>query len=124
MVTGSNPVRRATLKLQIEDKFMSNRWHAEQENNMRPDVKQEPCPWCGGDEFLVVDTELIKYELHGENFEDWKAQASCHECGAQSPDTGNPSWNDHPLHNEYLCVDWENEREVVNFAVQVWNCRK
>lgn len=99
---------------------MGNRWHANQDNNMRPDVKFKPCPWCGegSDEFIVVDTE--KHE--GEHLNTWSAQASCHECGSKSPDTDIGPWS-HPLEDEYNFLDWENEREVVNFAVKVWNCR-
>ncbi|MDV2440708.1 hypothetical protein QR665_14695 [Acinetobacter gerneri] len=98
------------------------RWHADQENNMRPDVKAMPCPWCGegSEQFIVVDTVLHKSEEFGDS---WKAQAMCHECGAksQSSDIG---LFPHPLSEDYLYLDEENERDVVNFAVKVWNCRQ
>lgn len=97
---------------------MGNRWHETQENNMQPDIKAQPCPWCDADS-VVVDT--VKFDH--EHLSTWTARASCHECGAQSPDSDFPSWPDHSLHNEYLFVDSENEREVVNFAVKVWNTR-
>ncbi|MDH0030335.1 MULTISPECIES: hypothetical protein [unclassified Acinetobacter] len=98
---------------------MGNRWHADQENNMRPDVVPLPCPWCGLSS-VVTDTELFKHEYMSA----WEAQSSCHECGAKGPDTGIARFPDHPLLNEYKNVDWEDEREVVNFAVQIWNIRK
>lgn len=97
---------------------MGNRWHKTQENNMCPDVEAAPCPWCGVNS-VVVDS--VKFDH--ENLSIWTAQASCHECGAQSPDTGFPKWSDHPLHEDYLYLNDENEREVVNFAVMIWNQR-
>jgi len=103
---------------------MENRWHADQENNMRPDVKALPCPWCGegSEEFIVVDAKVVEFEVCGEKQTQWSAHASCHECGASSPSSDIGPWP-HPLEDEYNQVDWENEREVVNFAVKVWNCR-
>ncbi|MDH0032026.1 MULTISPECIES: hypothetical protein [unclassified Acinetobacter] len=98
---------------------MGNRWHAEQNNNMRPDVIPMPCPWCGLDA-VVVDTALVV----GEHINTWSAKASCHECGATAPDDFITSFPDHSLFEKYKCVDWEDEREVVNFAVQIWNIRK
>ncbi|MEN3969933.1 hypothetical protein [Acinetobacter sp. BWR-L5] len=98
---------------------MGNRWHADQENNMRPDVKPLACPWCGHDS-VVVDSTLFK----GEHINLWSAQASCHECGAQSSDPEIAKWPDHTLCNQYDDVDWEDEREAVNFAVKIWNTRK
>lgn len=97
---------------------MDNRWHADQENNMRPDVKANPCPWCGSSS-TVVDSQLYK----GEHINTWSAQASCHECGATAPDEFITSFPDHPLFEKYKNIDWEVEREVVNFAVQIWNAR-
>ncbi|KAF1027093.1 MAG: hypothetical protein GAK29_00899 [Acinetobacter bereziniae] len=97
---------------------MENRWHADQENDMRPDVKALPCPWCGYDHGVVVDTEMHE----GEHLNTWTAQASCHECGAASPNSDIGPFP-HPLKDDYDQVDWENEHEVVNFAVKVWNCR-
>lgn len=96
---------------------MGNRWHETQENNMRPDVKALPCPWCG-ENAVVVDTTMHE----GEHVNTWSAQASCHECGSQSPDTDIGPWP-HPLGSEYDFLNWEDEREVVNFAVKVWNQR-
>ena len=97
---------------------MGNRWHANQTDNQIPDVKAKPCPWCDS-ESVVVDTTLIELE----HVNVWEAQATCHECGAKSPDTDFPSWDDRPLHDDYSAVDWEDEREVVNLAVKIWNYR-
>ncbi|ENV46202.1 hypothetical protein P255_02965 [Acinetobacter brisouii CIP 110357] len=96
-----------------------NRWHEDQNNNMQPDIKSAPCPWCGLNS-VVVDTILLK----GEHLNTWTAQASCHECGTKAPDTDFAAWDDHQLCEDYLLTDWENEREVVNLAVKIWNKRK
>jgi DNA-directed RNA polymerase subunit RPC12/RpoP len=101
---------------------MENHWHSDQGFIMCPDVKAYPCPWCGS-EFIVVDSKIIDFEVCGEKLTQWSAQARCHECGAVSPSSEFGSWS-HPLEDEYNQLDWENEREVVNFAVKVWNCRK
>lgn len=98
---------------------MGNIWHVDQDNNMRPDVKFDPCPWCGSDS-ISVDSKSITLKDYGEV---WSAEASCHECGSSGPSTSIASWPDHPLHEEQLYIDDNNEREVVNFAVKVWNCR-
>ncbi len=100
---------------------MGNTWHADQDNNMRPDVKGLPCPFCGYDHGIAVDTECTDLKEHGMI---WSARAFCHECGSQCPSTGITSWPDHPLNEERLYLDWENEREVVNLAVKIWNIRK
>ncbi|KEC85395.1 hypothetical protein [Acinetobacter sp. ETR1] len=104
---------------------MENRWHADQENNMRPDVKALPCPWCGegSEEFIVVDSKIMDFEVCGEKQTQWSAQASCHECGATSPSSDIGPWP-HLMEDECNQIDWEDEREVVNFAVKVWNCRQ
>ncbi|WP_312069404.1 hypothetical protein [Acinetobacter sp.] len=100
---------------------MENRWHADQENNMRPDVKGLPCPFCGYDHGIAVDSNSHDLKEHGVI---WSARAFCHECGAQSPSTNITTWPDHPLSEERIYIDWENEREVVNLAVKIWNIRK
>ncbi|WP_353166090.1 hypothetical protein [Acinetobacter sp.] len=68
---------------------MENRLHADQENNMRPDVKALACPWCGegSEEFIVVDSKIMDFEVCGEKQTQWSAQASCHECAAVSPNS-------------------------------------
>lgn len=45
---------------------MENSWHSDQENNIRLDVKADPCPWCGSDS-IVVDSKIIDFEVYGEN---------------------------------------------------------
>lgn len=100
---------------------MENRWHADQENNMRPDVKALPCPWCGYDHGIAVDSESHDLKDFGVV---WSARAFCHECGSQCPSTNITTWPDHPLHEERLYIDNNNEREVVNLAVKIWNCRQ
>ena len=99
---------------------MGNIWHVDQENNMRPDVKFDPCPWCGSNS-ISVESSSITLEEYGEV---WSAKASCHECGSGAPSMHIASWPDHPLHEEKLYVDDNDEREVVNLAVKIWNCRK
>ncbi|BBL21138.1 hypothetical protein F939_02289 [Acinetobacter radioresistens DSM 6976 = NBRC 102413 = CIP 103788] len=97
-----------------------NRWHATQDNNMRPDVAFKPCPWCGSNSICVDTTKE-----EGEHLSTWSAQASCHECGSMSPDTDFAGWRrSHPLFDEWVCLDWEIERDVVNLAVKVWNSRE
>lgn len=100
---------------------MENRWHDDQDNNMRPDIKALPCPWCGCDHGIVVDTKLHQHIEYGDS---WDACASCHECGASAPDINVTVWPDHPLYEKFTELDTSNERDVVNFAVEVWNCRK
>lgn len=99
---------------------MGNTWHADQDNNMRPDVEGLPCPFCGYAHGLAVDSDSHDLKVHGVI---WSARAFCHECGSQSPSTNITTWPDHPLSEESIYVDWENEREVVNLAVKIWNTR-
>lgn len=97
-----------------------NTWHDHQENNMRPDIKGLACPFCGYDHGLAVDTYCFDLNELGIS---WEARAYCHECGSQGPSTDITSFPDHPLSEEDLYIDWENEREVVNLAVKIWNTR-
>ncbi|MGA4854163.1 hypothetical protein ACPC5U_12925 [Acinetobacter haemolyticus] len=99
---------------------MGNRWNADKEPELTFDEKALSCPFCGYEHGVVVDTELFPLEELGNV---WSARTICHECGSQGPSTGIATWPDHPLHNERLYIDWEDEREVVNFAIKIWNCR-
>lgn len=99
---------------------MGNTWHADQDNNMRPDIEGLPCPFCGCTHGLAVDSDSHDLKEHGVI---WSARAFCHECGSQSPSTLITTWPNHPLSEESIYVDWENEKEVVNLAVKIWNTR-
>lgn len=97
---------------------MGNRWHVDQDNDMRPDIKAEPCPWCNSTS-IVVDSTMV--ESNSRIL--WGAVTSCHDCSACGPDQFITSFPDHPLHIFHGEIDWEDERKVVNFAIRIWNSR-
>lgn len=97
-----------------------NIWHADQENNMRPDVDFNVCPWCAGDS-IAVESKSILVDSVGLVF---GAKVFCHDCGCCGPDLDVANCPDHPLSSDRLYLDHSDERDVVNFAVMVWNCRK
>jgi len=100
---------------------MGNIWHKHQENGHVPDEDFLSCPWCGS-RSISVESKLFVLEEYGDC---WNAEASCHECGATAPDTGAASvLNDPEIEKHRLYVDDSDEREVVNFAVMIWNSRK
>ena len=100
---------------------MGNIWHKHQENGHVPDEDFLSCPWCGSTS-ISVESKLFVLKEYGDC---WAAEASCHECGTTAPDTGAASVLNNPqIEKHRLYVDDANEREVVNFAVMIWNSRK
>ncbi len=100
---------------------MKNIWHKDQDSGRVPDEDFLPCPWCGSTS-ISVESEVMTLKEYGDV---WSAVASCHECGTTAPDTNIASVLNHPqIEEDRIYVDDKDEREVVNFAVQIWNSRK
>lgn len=91
-----------------------NLWNDEApESIYTPDVVPVTCPFCG----MTPNTWTHSEEFEGDTL--WRAETSCHECGATGP---RPEDN-YIFRDEDIYVDFEVEREVVNYSIMLWNKR-
>lgn len=93
-------------------------WHHNQEDkNLIPDEVPLNCPFCG-ENSTCTDTEQYG-EVATDGTITWDAYTWCHDCGARGPSV----WSYVAWDGSSFYLDTDDELEVVNYAIRLWNKR-